>query len=82
MSVVKFQYMPGGQGGGGGWAVPTAGEVSSISGRTANTTADAALRSNQGLIGAFSRSPSVSDPTSHALRGGSNDGVHYLHQRM
>lgn len=51
MSVVKFQYMPGGQGGGGGWARPTTGEASSISGRTANTTADTALRCSQGFIG-------------------------------
>jgi hypothetical protein len=52
MSVSKFQYMPGGQGGGGGgWARPTAGEASSISGRIANTTADTALRCSQGFIG-------------------------------
>ena len=43
--------MPGGQGGGGGWARPTAGEASSISGRNANTTADTALRCSQGFIG-------------------------------
>jgi len=49
MSVSKFQYMPGGQG--GGWARPTAGEASSISGRIANTTADTALRCSQGFIG-------------------------------
>jgi hypothetical protein len=51
MSVAKFQYMPGGQGGGGGWARPTAGEASSISGTIANTTADTALRCSQGFIG-------------------------------
>ena len=49
MSVLKFQYMPGGQG--GGWAWPTAGEATSISGRIANTTADTALRCSQGFIG-------------------------------
>ena len=41
--------MPGGQG--GGWAWPTAGEATSISGRIANTTADTALRCSQGFIG-------------------------------
>jgi hypothetical protein len=41
--------MPGGQG--GGWARPTAGEATSISGRIANTTADTALRCSQGFIG-------------------------------
>jgi hypothetical protein len=51
--VAKFQYMPGGQG--GGWAPPTAGEASSISGRNANTTADTALRSTHGFIGHLSR---------------------------
>jgi hypothetical protein len=52
MTVAKFQYMPGGQGGGGGGgsAWPTAGEASSISGRTANTTADKALCCSQGFI--------------------------------
>jgi hypothetical protein len=50
LTVAKFQYMPGGQGGGGGSAWPTAGEASSISGRTANTTADKALRCSQGFI--------------------------------
>jgi hypothetical protein len=48
-TLSKFQYMPGGQG--GGWAPPTAGEASSISGRNANTTADTALRCSQGVIG-------------------------------
>jgi hypothetical protein len=48
---LKFQYMPGGQGGGGGWARPTAGEASSISDRNANTTADKAMRCSQGFIG-------------------------------
>ena len=42
--------MPGGQGGGGGWARLTAGEASSISGRSANTMADTALRCSQGFI--------------------------------
>ncbi len=51
-TVSKFQYMPGGQGGGGGgWARPTAGEGSSISGRIANTTAATALRCSQGFMG-------------------------------
>ena len=50
-TLSKFQYMPGGQGGGGGWARLTAGEASSISGRNANTTADTALRCSQGFIG-------------------------------
>ena len=45
--------MPGGQG--GGWAPPTAGEASSISGRNANTTADTALRCSHGFIGHLSR---------------------------
>jgi hypothetical protein len=48
-TVAKFQYMPGGQGG-GGWARPTAGKASSISGRNANTTANKALRCSQGFI--------------------------------
>ena len=48
--VAKFQYMPGGQGGGGGWARLTAGEASSISGRSASTTADTALRRSHGFI--------------------------------
>src|SRR4051812_27493951 len=42
--------MPGGQGGGGGWARLTAGETSSISGRNANTTADKALCCSQAFI--------------------------------
>jgi hypothetical protein len=42
--------MPGGQGGGGGWARLTAGEASSISGRNANTTADKALCCSQAFI--------------------------------
>src|SRR3954451_8737312 len=42
--------MPGGQGGGGGWARLTAGETSSISGRIANTTADKALCCSQAFI--------------------------------
>jgi hypothetical protein len=50
VTVAKFQYMPGGQGG-GGWARLTAGEASSISGRNANTMADTALRCSQGFIG-------------------------------
>jgi hypothetical protein len=50
-TLSKFQYIPGGQGGGGGWARLTAGEASSISGRNANTTADKALRCSQGFIG-------------------------------
>jgi len=50
ITVAKFQYMPGGQGGGGGWARLTAGEASSISGRSANTMADTALRCSQGFI--------------------------------
>ena len=51
LTVAKFQYMPGGQGGGGGGSAwPTAGEASSISGRTANTTADKALCCSQGFI--------------------------------
>ena len=50
-TLSKFQYMPSGQGGGGGWARLTAGEASSISGRNANTTADTALRCSQGFIG-------------------------------
>jgi hypothetical protein len=70
MFVVKFQYMPGGQGGGGGWARPTAGDANSISGRSANTRADTALRTSQGFIGVFSRLPYVSRSyDSHALRG-------------
>lgn len=68
--VAKFQYMPGGQGGGGGWARPTAGDASSISGRSANATADTALRFSQGFIGVFSRLPSAwRSYDSHALRG-------------
>jgi len=51
MSVVKFQYIPSGQGGGGGWARLSGDEASSISGRIANTTADTALRCSQGFIG-------------------------------
>jgi len=50
ITVAKFQYMPGGQGGGGGWARLTAGEATSISGRSANTMADTALRCSQGFI--------------------------------
>src|SRR5258708_36540599 len=42
--------MPGGQGGGGGWARLTAGEARSISGRNANTTADKALCCSQPFI--------------------------------
>lgn len=42
--------MPGGQGGGGS-ARLTAGEASSISGTSANTTADTALRCSQAFIG-------------------------------
>jgi len=48
-TVAKFQYMPGGQGGGGS-ARPTAGETSSISGKNANTTADKALCCSQAFI--------------------------------
>src|SRR3954470_1808867 len=48
-TVAKFQYMPGGQGGAGS-ARPTGGEASSISGRTASTTAYKALCCSQGFI--------------------------------
>src|SRR5258708_7118321 len=48
-TVAKFQYMPGGHGGGGS-ARPAAGETSSISGRNANTTADKALCCSQAFI--------------------------------
>src|ERR1700752_8894 len=56
--------MPGGQGGGGGWARLNAGEASSISGRNANTTADKALCCSQAFIAhllsvAFSWLPSA-----------------------
>lgn len=57
-TVAKFQYMPGGHGGGGS-ARPTAGETSSISGRNANTTADKALCCSQAFIHIFSRLPSA-----------------------
>lgn len=49
MTVSKFQYMPGGQG--GGWARPTAGDARSISGKIANATAHTALLCRQGFIG-------------------------------
>ena len=71
-TVAKFQYMPGGQGGGGGWARLTAGEASSISGRNANTTADTALRCSHGFIGHLSRGPLRGDSKIRALCGGSN----------
>lgn len=51
LTVVKFQNMPGGHGGGGGWARPTGAETSSISGRVVRTTADRAMRCTQGFIG-------------------------------
>jgi len=81
--------MPGGQGGGGGWARLTAGEASSISGRNANTTADTALRCSHGFIGHLSRGPLRGDSKIRALCGGSNgadggdhgyDGAGLLHR--
>jgi hypothetical protein len=69
LTVAKFQYMPGGQGGGSGSALPTAGEASSISGRTANAAADKALCCSQGFIAHLL--PVASDPTIRAMSGGS-----------
>src|SRR5215217_1142687 len=78
-TVAKFQYMPGGQG--GGWAPPTAGEASSISGRKATTTADTALRCSHGFIGHLSQGPLRGDSKIRALSGGSNgaDGGDHGH---
>jgi hypothetical protein len=53
MFVAKFQNMPGGQGGGGGWALLTAGEASSING-IVNTTADTARSRRQSFMGRLS----------------------------
>src|SRR3954470_18165669 len=84
-TVLKFQYMPGGQGG-GGWAPLTAGEATSISGRNANTTADTAVRCSQGFIGRLLSVAFYVEilrflrwPGARFIADGNRDGVQDLH---